>query len=128
MQLHHVAVVCRSEELADRFYGGILGLKRIKSSLLQKELAGLIFDMALECPFMLYGNETLFVEVFVPGRVQEKLASFEHMCLEVEDREKLLSKCRAAGLRVKEIPKGDSLLTFIADFDGNLFEIKGIKK
>jgi len=128
MRLHHVAVVCRSEELADRFYEGILGLRRIKTSLLQKELSREIFDITGECQIILYGNENLTVEVFVLGLDRKKSYSFEHICLEVEDREGLLSKCRATRLTVKEIPKGDSLLTFIADFDGNHFEIKEIKK
>ena len=128
MKLHHVAVVCKSEELADRFYGGILGLKRIKTSHLQKELSKRIFDIVGECQLILYGNEMLSIEAFVSGQAQNKPASFEHICLEVEDREGLLSMCREAGLKVKEITKGDSLVTFTADFDGNLFEIKEIDK
>ncbi len=128
MELHHVAVVCRSEEFADRFYAGILGLRRIKASLLKKELTELIFGITRECRIILYGNEMLSVEVFVTGQVQEKSASFEHICLAVKDREGLLSKCREAGLTVKEVPKGDTLVTFLTDFDGNLFEIKGSGK
>ena len=128
MRLHHVAVESRSEENADRFYKGILGLRRIKTSLLHKELSREIFDITRECQIILYGNENLTVEVFVLGLDWEKSVSFEHICIEVEDREGLMTRCRAEGLKVKEIPKGDSLLTFIADFDGNLFEIKEIKK
>jgi catechol 2,3-dioxygenase-like lactoylglutathione lyase family enzyme len=128
MILHHVAVVCRSEELADRFYRGILGLRRMKTSELHSELGERIFGIARECRFALYGNEMSSVEVFVHGEAHEKTASYAHICLEVEDREGLLSKCRSEDLTVKEIPKGDAVLTFIADFDGNLFEIKQMKQ
>ena len=128
MRLHHVAVVCRSEELADRFYRGILGLRRMKASELHSALGERIFGIARDCRFALYGNEMFSVEVFVHGQAYEKAASYAHICLEVEDREGLLSKCRSEGLTVKEIPRGDQILTFIADFDGNLFEIKQTKK
>jgi len=37
MKLQHVALVCGSEDSADRFYRGLLGLKRIKSAVLNME-------------------------------------------------------------------------------------------
>jgi catechol 2,3-dioxygenase-like lactoylglutathione lyase family enzyme len=55
---------------------------------------------------------------------QEKGPSFEHLCLEVEKREDFLAQCQSSGVEVKRIPKGDSLLAFIEDYDGNLFEVK----
>jgi len=124
MRMHHAAVVCGSETNADRFYQEILGLQKIKSSMLNETLTEQIFGRAHECKIILYGNEYFAIEVFVTVRAQEKGPSFEHLCLEVEKREEFLAQCQSNGVEVKRISKGDSLLAFIEDYDGNLFEVK----
>jgi catechol 2,3-dioxygenase-like lactoylglutathione lyase family enzyme len=124
MRMHHAAVVCGSEANADRFYQGILGLEKIKSSILGEALTEQIFGRAHECQIILYGNEYFAIEVFVTFLVQEKGSSFEHLCIEVENREEFLKKSESSGVSVKRIQKGDSLLAFIEDYDGNLFEVK----
>ncbi len=124
MRLHHVAVVCSSQENADRFYEGVLGLQKIKTSPLSEELGGQIFDIAQKCQIILYANETFAVEVFVAASPPEKRVPFVHLCLEVENREDFVERCQEMALPVNQITKGDSLLTFVQDFDGNLFEIK----
>ena len=125
MKLHHAALVCSSQENADRFYEGVLGLKKIKASVLNKDLSKQIFDTAFECLFFLYGNEDLAVEVFVITSHEAKNNPFAHLCLEVENPDTFLKKCRSEGLEVRLIPRGDSKLIFLKDYDGNLFEIKG---
>ena len=125
MRLHHVACVCSSLENASRFYEGILGLKKIKTFTLNKELAEQIFDISLECEMITYGNDHVNIEIFVVPHVHKNKAGFGHFCLQVTDREELLTTCESAGLSVKRVPKGDSVVTFITDFDGNVIEIKG---
>jgi catechol 2,3-dioxygenase-like lactoylglutathione lyase family enzyme len=73
---------------------------------------------------VLYGNEDFSVEVIVsdPLPVQER--TFLHLCLEVGDRDRFIERCREMGLEIKLIPRGEALLCFIKDFDGNLYEIK----
>ena len=124
MKLHHAAVVCQSEENADRFYEGILGLKRIKTSTARKDLIQQIFDIPLECQFIFYGKDNVGVEVFIIPQKTGNGLHFEHLCMQVDNREALIAKCRAGGLEVREIPKGDAILVFIKDYDGNIFEIK----
>ena len=124
MKLHHVAVVCHSQENADRFYGEILGLKQIKSFTLNRELVDQIFDVNCECQMILYGNENFAVEVFVTSVHPEKVNPFVHLCIEVENKEKLAENCQAKGLETKRISRGDGSLIFVKDYDGNLFEIK----
>lgn len=124
MKLHHVAVVCSSQKNADRFYEGILGLKKVKSFILSQDLAEQIFDTARECQIILYGNETFAIEVFVGAAAPVEGSPFLHLCLEVEDREEFLARCQSGGLAVNRILKGDTPLTFVEDYDGNLFEIK----
>ncbi|MFH1626217.1 MAG: VOC family protein [Pseudomonadota bacterium] len=126
MKLHHVAVVCSSEENADRFYGEILGLRKIKTSTLNKDLAERLFGVASEPQMILYENEDFAIEVFVTPLDPGKFTPFTHLCLAVEDRGEFLGRCQKAGLAVQQIPKGDSLLGFVQDYDGNLLEIKAL--
>jgi len=124
MKLHHAAVVCSSEQKADQFYKTVLGLKKIKQSTLNKDLTEQVFNRARECHVILYGNKDFSIEVFVLGQAAEKSVPYVHLCLEVKDREAFAERCQETGLLVNRVPKGDSLLFFVEDYDGNLFEIK----
>jgi catechol 2,3-dioxygenase-like lactoylglutathione lyase family enzyme len=128
MRLNHVAVVCSSEKSADDFYQDILGLRRIKSSVLSQDLARQIFGIDRECQMLVYGNDRFIAEVFVAADPAGRGASFEHVCLEVEDVEEFVKRCEARGVTVNRVPKGARLLTFVKDYDGNLFEIKELAK
>ena len=124
MRMNHAAVVCSTQETSDRFYEGILGLKKVKSFLLNSELTEQIFGIARECQIILYADETLAFEVFLDISTPKETHPFMHVCLEVEDRETFLARCHSKGVVVNRVQKGDSLLAFIEDYDGNLFEIK----
>jgi catechol 2,3-dioxygenase-like lactoylglutathione lyase family enzyme len=124
MKLNHVALLCSSEQKADDFYQGILGLRKMKSAILPSELSHQIFGIDLECPLLLYGNDQMKVEVFLAEPLRERGPSFGHICLEVDDRETFMEKCQGSNVAVNLVPKEDRLLIFIQDFDGNLFEIK----
>jgi catechol 2,3-dioxygenase-like lactoylglutathione lyase family enzyme len=124
MRLGHVALTCSSHENAGGFYEGILGLRKIKTFLLTKDLAQRIFDVSCESQVIVYGNEDLAVEVFVAEQTPETKPPFVHLCLEVEDRQAFVENCLAMGVAVSHVPKGEALLTFVRDYDGNLFEIK----
>ena len=124
MKLHHIAMVCSSIERADRFYVGVLGLKKIKSGTLDRVFGEQLFGISQECEMILYGNEDFRIEVFVTVSDPKMKAPYAHLCLEVKDRKSFEKKCEEAGLTVKRIPKGDYLIVFIEDYDGNLFEIK----
>lgn len=124
MRLHHVGLVCSSQERADRFYEGILGLAKIKTSELAEDVTEQIFYIPQRCLMILYGNEELGVEVFVPEEPPGSKDPFMHLCIEVTERQRFLKTCQDNGLAVRRIPKGDTFLAFVADYDGNLFEVK----
>ncbi|MBW1689890.1 MAG: VOC family protein [Deltaproteobacteria bacterium] len=58
MRLHHVGLVCSSQERADRFYEGILGLVKIKTSELTEDVTEQIFHTSHRCLMIFYGNES----------------------------------------------------------------------
>ena len=124
MKLHHVALVSSSETNADKFYEGILKLRKIKTAILKNDLAQKLFGTDVECPLILYANQDFAIEIFVTDKVPSQKAPLIHLCLQVEDREQFAASCRSAGLAVNLIPRGDSQICFVQDFDGNLFEIK----
>ena len=127
MKLNHIALVCSSEQRADDFYEGILGLRRIKSFLVPSELSRQIFDVDDECRVVVYGDSQFTVEVFLRTPTAGRGTRFEHVCAEVEDLEEFVRKCEAMNVEVNRVPKGDRLLTFVRDYDGNIFEIKEVK-
>ena len=124
MRLNHVALVGSSERRADDFYEGILGLRKIKSFVLSMDLAHRIFGIEHEHRVVVYGNGRFTAEIFIDDRSPERDTSLEHICLEVKEREEFVKKCEAMHVEVNRVPKGDALLVFVKDYDGNLFEIK----
>jgi len=124
MKLHHAAVVCSSEKNADQFYEEILKLKKVKKYILNSDLTEQIFGTPYECQIIFYSDGNLAIEVFIPTSSVEKVPRFVHLCLEVEKREQFLGRCQAMSIAVKRVQRGESFLSFIEDFDGNLFEIK----
>ena len=125
MKLAHVSAVSSSLENAERFYKVILGLTEVKSGILEKTLVEQLFDISCECRIVLYANEEISIEVFIPDELPARVPSFIHHCLEVDGKEQFLARCRDAGLHVNLVPKGEKLLSFVTDFDGNLYEITG---
>jgi catechol 2,3-dioxygenase-like lactoylglutathione lyase family enzyme len=125
MRLHHAAVGASSEKNADTFFHDLLGLKRTKASSLNRDLAEKIFDVDADCGLLLYGNEDFAVEVIVADPLPAQEKTFSHICLEVANRDRFIERSQEKGLEINLVPKGDALLCFIRDFDGNLYEVKG---
>ena len=123
--MHHLALVCSSEQNADRFYKELLGLKKSVPKILSTELVRAIFNTESEMTVINYAGEKVRFEIFIadPGNAPDAIP-LPHVCLEVKAINRLVEKCRAMGFEVILAPKGDRILTFILDHDRNLFEIK----
>ena len=123
MQLKHIALVCSSEEGSDRFYMNLLGLKKMSSKTIPAELSKQIFNLDYELKIINYANENIHFEIFIDNHKGSKTGRIDHVCLQVDDLESFLKTCRAMALEILRVPKGDAFITFIKDYDGNLFEI-----
>ena len=124
MLLRHVALACSSENNSDRFYKDLLGLQKSEPKILPAALSRAIFNIDAELVMINYQNEPVHFEIFITGHSVNRSRQIEHTCLEVDDLPSFLKKCNELGVEISQIPKGDRTLTFIRDYDGNLFEIK----
>jgi len=125
MHLKHAALTSSSAEKADTFYADLLGLTKSEPKALPRELSKAIFNVDSELVMINYQDENTHFEIFITGESSGNSRPIEHVCLEIDNLEEFLEKCRSLNADIARIPKGDKTLTFIRDFDGNLFEIKG---
>ena len=124
MILRHVALTCSSEEKSDKFYKNLLGLHKSEPKTIPTTLSKALFDIDTELKLINYRNDDLHFEIFFISHTNSSVRRIEHVCLEVDDLAAFLEKCRTLLVKIIQVPKGDKLLTFISDDDGNLFEIK----
>ncbi len=82
-----------------------------------------IFNLDSELKIIDYAVDEIHFEVFISNQKVADDIKIEHICLEVDDLEAFLNKCNDMGVKILQIPKEKGFLTFISDYDGNLFEI-----
>jgi len=124
MRLLHAALTCSTEERADAFYADLLGMKKGSSKTLSAALSSALFSVDAALRIIYYTGESLEMEVFIIESGAARPAGIDHLCLEVGNLAAFLEKCRLRNIRILQVPKGDRLITFISDEDGNRFEIK----
>ena len=120
----HTALVCHSEDSADRFYQALLGLEKAEPKMLPRHLAEAIFGVDAELTIINYAGDGIHFEIFVDNGCSGSSGKIEHTCIEVESRGRFLEKCCKLGVTVHQVDKGTKILLFVQDFDGNLFEVK----
>jgi len=120
----HTALVCRSENNADRFYKELLGLEKAAPKILPADLSQAIFGVDSELTIINYTGDDMHFEIFIAANPQDNVPKIEHTCIEVASRGKLIENCGELNITVKQVPKGNKTLLFVLDLDGNLFEVK----
>lgn len=124
MILRHMALTCSSEEKSDKFYKNLLGLRKLEPKTLSHTLSQAIFNVDSELKVINYMDEYVHFEIFITFPYNSNISQIGHVCLEVKNLEVFLGKCRSMDVEIIQVPKGDALITFVRDYDGNLFEIK----
>ncbi|HUT34131.1 MAG TPA: VOC family protein [Planctomycetota bacterium] len=124
MDLLHVALTSSSEDRADGFYVDLLGLKKAEPKVLAAEISRAIFGIGHELTVINYTGGAAHFEVFVCRAAPTPAGHIEHACIAVENLPEFLRRCEKVQVEIIRVPKGESLITFIKDADGNLFEIK----
>ena len=124
MLLRHAGLTCSSEENSDKFYKDLLGLKKSEPKILPSGLSKAIFNLDAELQMINYVDDNIHFEIFIANQFNTPQDRIDHLCLEVDDLAGFIEQCRRMSVEVNLIPKGQNTLTFIKDFDGNIFEIK----
>jgi catechol 2,3-dioxygenase-like lactoylglutathione lyase family enzyme len=119
--IQHVAVECSRIKTADLFFSTILGMPKVKTATLLKELSASIFGIDSTIDMVIYENATSRFEVFI--RSTEKKISVDHVGIKVSDRNDFVDRCKKHGLKPFYVQKDSRQLLFVRDFSGNLFEI-----
>ena len=126
MKIEHIALGYNSEKESDKFFIGLLGLKKIRLKSVPVDLMDKFFDIKREYIFILYGNEDLNFEVFITNDKSKAKDVFTHSCLLIENRDEFVNKAYSMGFDVVKVPRKDSdgYYLFIKDSFHNLYEIK----
>ncbi|MFX1302260.1 MAG: VOC family protein [Promethearchaeota archaeon] len=126
MKIEHIAVGYNSEKESDKFFIGLLGLKKIRLKSVPADLMDKIFGVKREYTFVVYGNEDLSFEVFITKDKSKANDVFTHSCLVIENRDEFVNKASLMGFDVVKIPRKDveGYYLFIKDSFQNLYEIK----
>ncbi len=123
MKFVHVSLVCSSEEHADKFYSEFLNLKKTATKILPLTISKALFGIQADLKIMNYQGDSLFFEIFINDQKIPPAKHIEHTCLEVGNFDEFLKKAKDHNIKCIQIPKAEKMITFISDFDGNLFEI-----
>lgn len=121
MIIQHIAVECVSEQFADQFFTIVLGLPKVKSTILSKDLSAAIFKIDKDVRFVLYDNGKTRFEVFINNERREP--TYAHICIEVDNKSDFITRCKEQGLDTFCVEKEGKQLLFVRDFCGNLFEV-----
>ena len=116
-----------SIENTDLFYGQLLGLERTEPKTLPRKTAEALFGVETDLTMVYYQDENSQFELFVHPDLKSfngARGNVSHHCIQVEDKDVFVEECEKSGCRVSQVPKGDKVLTFVKDLDGNLFEVK----
>ncbi len=124
MDFIHIGLPASSQQNADSFFANILGLEKSIPKILDQSLAQSIFGINYEILIIHYRNSNIDFEILVYHDYKPSEKQIVHSCIKVTSLKNIVNKCKTANLKVIEIPKGSTILTFISDYDGNLFELK----
>ncbi len=124
MNIIHTGLAASSEGKADRFFIDILGLKKSVPKTLDKNLTQAIFGIDDNLLIIHYRDENVDFEILVYDDFKLPEKQITHSCIRVNDLKNIVVKCKDADVKVIEVPKGAGVVTFISDYDGNLFEVK----
>lgn len=120
--LNHIALQYDNKKDAEIFFSDILGIKKIRSFSLTEEFSNEIFGIDQPVDIDVFDNGDIRFEIFYTD-IKNNL-SFTHVCIEIDDKELFIDKCKKNGLKPYFVKKGEKNLLFVRDFSDNLYEIK----
>lgn len=126
MKTEHIAVASNSEIESDKFFIGLLGLKKTRSFDVSAELMEKFFGIKEDHHLIRYENKDLSFEVIITNENSKCKDIFTHVCLSVDDKETFINKARGMGFKTIKVPRknNEGFYYFIWDLFQNYYEIK----
>ena len=126
MKFIHIGLAASSENKADSFFVDILELEKSVPKILNKNLSQALFGINNELVIINYRDENVHYEIIIYPQYKAPDKQIAHSCIQINDLNKFVGKCKDAGLKIIEVTKDNGgVVTFVSDYDGNLFEVKG---
>ncbi len=122
MKLHHIGLNIAEPSEVEHFYTNILKCWPDKRFELSESLARQVFNQEQATRVFTVRNASLVLELFLAPAKQVPV--FQHLCVEVCDRDHIAEKAHAYGYPVIRIEREGPDLLFIKDKAGNTFELK----
>jgi catechol 2,3-dioxygenase-like lactoylglutathione lyase family enzyme len=120
--INHLALQFSDKDEAETFFTKILEMPKVKTFTLSKHLSDAIFGIKRNVEVEVYENGIARFEIFI-GETRKK-SGCEHVCIEVQDKEEFIARCKKYDLEPLIIKKEDKELLFVKDFSNNLYEVK----
>ena len=118
----HVALTYSDRGKAKLFFTDILGIPLTRTFTVSEKLADTFFGLEEEVNVDVYDNGEIVFEVFITNR--SKQMSFEHTCMEINNQQTFIERCRKYGIEPIIVDRNGKIYVFVRDFSDNLFEIK----
>jgi len=118
----HVALTYADKDKAKIFFTNILGIPLRRTFTVSAKLSDAFFGIKEEVDVDVYDNGEVMFEVFITKR--SKQMSFEHTCIEINNQQTFIERCRKYGIEPILADRNGKIYVFVRDFSDNLFEIK----
>lgn len=125
MKLNHIGLNISAESEIDHFYTNILKFWPNRNFEITDELSREVFQHKGVARVFTVRNTDMVFELFLTNETQSTV--FQHICLEVNNRDHVAEKAKAYGYPVIRIKKETCDLLFIKDNAGNTFELKNLQ-
>jgi catechol 2,3-dioxygenase-like lactoylglutathione lyase family enzyme len=124
VEFNHVAVVNRSREEAESFYGGVLGLVKLYEFTVTSGLAAALFGFSGGMDVLVYGCGGMKLEIFITPECTPPRPPVPHICVQVKNRDSFLARAGRDGVEVISGDNDGNMVYFLRDFAGNRVEVK----
>jgi catechol 2,3-dioxygenase-like lactoylglutathione lyase family enzyme len=128
LSLNHIALWSSSEKNANTFFTDLLGFTFLYKFHATRTIIEDIFSINRPMNILVFGNDSLKIEIFINDQLQYDHHPINHICLNVDNIDDIFNRAKQYKLPRKVIKRDNRNIFFIKDFDGNLFELKNSKK
>ena len=120
--LNHVGLQCSERKKAEIFFTKVLQIPKIRTFEVSEELSKAIFGIKNSVAIDVYDNGKTKFEVFITEKMKD--SCYEHVCIEVDNKEEFIDCCKKYGIEPLLVRKEGKDLLFVRDFSDNLYEVK----